>query len=99
MKYYIIHITYVVPLETVVERTPEHREHLKSYYDKGVMLFSGPRVPRTGGILFAKAEELSTIEEMVNTDPFKTTGTANYEIIEMNPVMWAEELNNLFGTP
>lgn len=97
MKYYIIHITYVVPLETVVEHTPNHRAHLKNYYDKGILLFSGPRVPRTGGILFARSEELSVIEEMVSTDPFKTTGTADYEIIEINPVMWAELLNNVFG--
>ena len=97
MKYYIINISYVVPFETVVERTPEHRAYLKTNYDKGIMLFSGPREPRTGGVLFARAEERSVIEEMIAGDPFNTSGTAKYEIIEIKPVMWAEELNKLFG--
>ena len=99
MKYYIILTSYVVPSEMVVEHTPAHRAHLGESYKKGVMLFSGPMEPRTGGVLYAKAEDVSIIEEMVSVDPFKTTGCANFQIIEMKPVMWAEGLNNLFGTP
>lgn len=99
MKYYIIHITYVVPLERIQELTPSHREHLAEYYRRGLLLFSGPRVPRTGGILVARAESEDAINAMIDADPYKLNQAALYEVIEMNPVLWAEDLNKIFGTP
>ena len=96
MKYFLINLTYVVPLEKVVENTPDHRAYLKTNYDAGILLFSGPRVPRTGGVLFAKAEDASTIEQMIANDPFKIRGISEYEVIEIAPVMWAEGLNKIF---
>ncbi len=99
VKYYIIHISYVVPLEKVVEHTPEHRAYLKTQYEAGRMIFSGPREPRTSGVLFARAEEQSTIDEMIANDPFKIHGVGSYDVIEIKPVMWIEELNKIFGTP
>lgn len=83
----------------MVEITPEHREYLKVQYEAGRLIFSGPRVPRTGGILFAQAEDVSEIEAMIAGDPFKTKGIAEYEVIEIAPVMWKEELNKIFGNP
>ena len=96
MKYFLINLTYTVPLEKVQEITPEHRAYLKTNYDAGILLFSGPRVPRTGGVLFAKAEDTSVIEEMITNDPFKTKEIAEYEVIEIAPVMWNEGLNKIF---
>jgi uncharacterized protein YciI len=97
LKYYIIHITYVVPQNEVDLTRPEHREYLKLFYDKGVLLFSGPRVPPEGGILVAKAEATEEIEQMIAGDPFKSKGIASYEIIEMKPAMWATELAPIFA--
>ena len=98
MKYFLINIHYVVPIEKVIEITPEHREYLKTQYDAGRLLFSGPRVPRTAGVLFAKAEDVSAITDMIAADPFKTKGIGDYEVIEIAPAMWAEELNKIFET-
>ena len=96
MKYFLINLGYLVPLEKVQEITPEHRAYLKTNYDAGILLFSGPRVPRTGGVLFAKAEDASIIDGMIAQDPFKIKGIAEYEVIEIAPVMWAEGLNKIF---
>ncbi|MDP4218883.1 MAG: YciI family protein [Bacteroidota bacterium] len=96
MKYYIINLQYTKPMTEVQETTPEHRAYLKTKYDEGILLFSGPRVPRTAGVLFGRAENLSVIEEMIAADPFKKKGIAEYEIIEIAPAMWAEDLNNIF---
>ena len=96
MKYFLINLRYLVPLEKVQEITPEHRAYLKTNYDAGILLFSGPRVPRTGGVLFARAEDVLVIEEMISQDPFKTRGIAEYEVIEIAPVMWNEGLNKIF---
>ena len=96
MKYFLIQITYVQPIEVVESHTPAHRAYLRTQYDAGILLFSGPRVPRTGGYLFGRAEDKSVIEKMVASDPFHTTGTANYEIIEIAPTIWAEQLKSIF---
>ena len=96
MKYFLIYINYVVPLEKVVEVTPEHRAFLKTQYDAGTLLFSGPKVPRTAGVLFGRAEDISVIEEMIRLDPFKTKGVGEYEIVEIAPVMWVEEFKTIF---
>ncbi len=96
MKYFLISLQYTKPLEDVVENTPDHRAYLKTKYDEGILLFSGPRVPRTGGVLFARAEETSTIDAMIANDPFKIRGVADYEVVEIAPVMWNEGLNKIF---
>ncbi len=96
MKYFLIHITYTVPIEQVEAITPDHRAYLRSQFAEGKLLFSGPRVPRTGGVLFGKAEDKSVMEAMVSADPFKTNGIANYDIIEIAPTIWAEQLKPAF---
>jgi uncharacterized protein YciI len=96
MKYFLIHLQYTKPISEVAEITPEHRAYLKTKYDEGILLFSGPRVPRTAGVLFARADDISVIENMIAADPFKTKGIADYEIIEIAPAMWASELNKIF---
>jgi uncharacterized protein YciI len=98
MKYFVITTIYIAPMEKVVEITPEHRAYLQTQYDSGIMLFSGPLVPRTGGLLFAKADGISVIEKMISNDPFRIKGIADYAIIETTPVMWAPELNKIFET-
>lgn len=80
----------------VSEITPEHRAYLKTKYDEGILLMSGPRVPRTAGVLFARAEDRSIIDTMIAHDPFNIKDIASYEVIEIAPVMWAPELNNIF---
>jgi len=97
MKYFLIHINYIVPIDKVIEVTPEHRVYLKTQYDAGRLLFSGPRVPRTAGVLFARAADISQIDDMIAADPFKTQGIGDYEVIEISPAMWAQELNKIFG--
>jgi len=96
MKYFAIITDYIVPMEKVVEITPEHRAYLQTQYDAGIMLFSGPLVPRTGGMLVAKADDISIIENMIANDPFKVKGIADYKVIETAPVMWAEGLKSIF---
>ncbi len=96
MKYFLIEITYVKPLEVVEEHTPAHRAYLRTQYDGGILLFSGPRVPRTNGYLFARAADQSVIDAMIAADPFMTTGTADYKVIEIAPTLWAEQLKPVF---
>ena len=92
MKNFLIIITYKVPIETVEQHTPAHREYLKSQYAEGRLLMSGPFVPRTAGVLWAQAGEKGEVESMIQADPFYVNEVADWQIIEFKPVMFAESL-------
>src|SRR5512135_1996509 len=92
MKFFLIHMTYTKPIEIVQEYTDRHRAYLRTKFDEGILLFSGPRVPRIGGVIFGKAEDVSVIEQMIAADPFKTNGVAEYEVIEIAPTTWAQQI-------
>ncbi len=86
MKHFMIEITYLVPIEQVAEITPEHRVFLQTGYDAGKLLFSGPQVPRVGGIVLARAESLAEIEQFFANDPYQLRGLAGYRFVEFTPV-------------
>lgn len=86
MKHFIVIITYTASLDKIDEILPKHREFLQKGYNKGMLLFSGPRNPRVGGIAAAKAESIEEIENFFNSDPYKLYKAAEYEFIEFDPV-------------
>jgi uncharacterized protein YciI len=92
MKNFLVFIKYKVSMEEVERHTPDHREYLQSQYERGILLLSGPFVPRTAGVLWARASDRSEVEAMIAQDPFQVRGVASYEIQEFKPVMFAEQL-------
>ena len=86
MKHFLIEIKYVVPLEKIDEILPEHRIFLQTGYDKGLLLFSGPRNPRTGGMVAARAESDREIKSFFEKDPYKINNCAEYSFVEFDPV-------------
>ena len=86
MKHFIINITYKAPLTKIDELLAEHRKFLQDGYDKGMLLFSGPRNPRTGGVIAARADSLEYIKSFFDNDPYKINNAADYEFIEFDPV-------------
>lgn len=96
MKNFLIFIRYKQPLEVVEQHTPEHREYLKTQYAQDRLLMSGPLVPRTAGVLWGQAPEKENILEMMKGDPFYIHGVADWEILEFDPVMFAESLRSVF---
>jgi uncharacterized protein YciI len=86
MKHFVVEITYTAPLEQITATTPEHRAFLKTAYDAGRILFSGPQVPRVGGMVVCKGESLEEIQRFFASDPYQAKGLAVYRFIEFNPV-------------
>lgn len=93
MKHFVVEIIYKVPIETIEELTPSHREYLQTGYQKGLLLVSGPQIPRTGGILIARAETLEEIIEFTQNDPYSKNNAAEYKIIEFQPKSRQKFLN------
>lgn len=89
----MILIEYTAPIKRIDEILSEHRTFLQEGYDEERILFSGPRNPRTGGIVVARAESLSEIQEFFANDPYMIGKAANYDFIEFDPVKHRDFLN------
>ncbi|KAF0143017.1 MAG: hypothetical protein FD122_283 [Stygiobacter sp.] len=85
MRHFVVEIIYKSPIEKIEELTPIHREFLQTGYKAGMLLVSGPKVPRTGGIVIAKANSMEEIAEFFKNDPYALNDAADYSFIEFNP--------------
>ncbi|MGB6165578.1 MAG: YciI family protein [Pseudonocardiaceae bacterium] len=79
---FIISLTYVASLERCDELIPEHAAFLDRYYADGTFLVSGRKVPRTGGVILARGGSREEILKIIENDPFRREGVAEYDVIE-----------------
>lgn len=87
----IIELTYQKPLTEIDKYVAAHREWLDKYYQKGLLLVSGPKQPRDGGIIIALTDR-ETANQLIREDPFHQHGLAQYKITEFEPVKYCVEL-------
>ena len=76
---------YLVPLEEVDARLPEHRVFLDRFYREGKFVFSGPREPRTGGVILVNVDTELEAMKIVVEDPFFSEKIADYDVIRFTP--------------
>ncbi|GAB5509965.1 MAG: YciI family protein [Hyphomicrobiales bacterium] len=62
-----------------------HMAFIDAQYKAGIFLASGPKVPRTGGVILAKGTDIDTIAELMNQDPFLMEGVATYSYTAFLP--------------
>lgn len=79
---FIVSLRYTADLEAVDRLLPDHVAWLKDALARGTLLLAGRKVPRSGGILLTRGDDLASVEAWAATDPFVTGGVADYEIIE-----------------
>lgn len=94
---FIIDIEYSVSLEEIDANLVSHREFLELNYKKGLLLASGPKNPRKGGIIIALGSNREVVEAMIKEDPFFQKDLARYTITEFSPVKHRAEIANLSG--
>ncbi|GAP21173.1 YciI family protein [Leptolinea tardivitalis] len=94
MKHFIVEINYLVPVDQLSDVLPNHRAFLQTGYDRGLLLLSGPREPRIGGMVVARANSLEEIQEFFNNDPYHLQKVATHTFIEFNPVLHQPWLDN-----
>ncbi len=80
----IIELTYIQPLAAVEAYLDAHREFLSHYYDQDVFLLSGPKLPREGGVILAKATKQEALR-LIQADPFYQHTVAEYRVTEFMP--------------
>jgi uncharacterized protein YciI len=79
---FIINLNYIVPLDELDAHMADHVKYLRKYYKKDVFVASGRKVPRTGGIILAMADDKATVEKLIKEDPFYKHKLAEFTIIE-----------------
>ena len=78
----ILSLTYISSPEQADTQMQPHMDWVNAGYDKGWFLASGRKVPRTGGVIFAKGDR-AEIEAYCMDDPFVIHNIATYEITEL----------------
>ena len=87
----IIELIYQKPLSEIEKQISAHRAWLDQYYEKGLLIASGPKNPRDGGIIIALTDK-ETATKLIAEDPFYKHGLAQYTITEFEPVKHCKEL-------
>ncbi|GAB3012999.1 YciI family protein [Bowmanella dokdonensis] len=82
---FVVVLTYRRPIEEVERHLAEHIDFLDAQYQAGVFVASGRRVPRTGGVILAISVDQVSLTQILDLDPFKREGIADYEIVEFVP--------------
>lgn len=79
---FVIDIEYIVPLDQVDPHLDAHLDFVNRCYDDGCFLASGPKNPRSGGIILATAASKEAIENLIKEDPFHAHQLADFTITE-----------------
>ncbi|MCW5254185.1 MULTISPECIES: YciI family protein [unclassified Streptomyces] len=89
---FVLELSYTAPLAAVDAVLEEHVAWLDGLYDQGLVLASGRKEPRDGGVLVVVAPDRARIEEIVAGDPFVTAGVCAYRVTEFVATRTAPEL-------
>ena len=81
---FVIELNYVKPLSGVDAHLDDHRAFLSEHYTNGTFLASGPKEPRTGGIILARSSSQSELAATLALDPFQVHQVAEYRITQFH---------------
>jgi uncharacterized protein YciI len=87
---FAFHSVYLKPLEEVDQYLDAHRAFLKTLYEQGITICSGPQIPRTGGFILMNAGSKAEALEIMKNDPYVINGVAEYSVIEFKCRSFAE---------
>ncbi|MER6995547.1 YciI family protein [Streptomyces sp. NPDC000410] len=96
---FVMELTYIASVERADELLEAHVAWLDALYEEGVVIASGRKNPRDGGVLLAVGSDRARIEEIAATDPFVTGGVCEYRITEFIATKTAPELERYRQQP
>jgi uncharacterized protein YciI len=83
---FVIILSYKTALTEVDKYRPGHMLYLKKNQQNGHFICSGPKDPRTGGVILCRADSEEVVRNIVREDPFIANGVADYELINFRSV-------------
>lgn len=91
---FVINVTYKANIEIIEQNLEEHRAYLRSGYERGVLIASGPQNPKIGGIIIGIFNNITEAREFSNNDPFVLKKIAESSITEFNPILHCNEIKD-----
>ena len=82
----VVMLRYTAPLEAIDAAMGEHIAWLREAYANELVLASGRRAPRTGGVIVMRGDA-ARVEALVATDPFVRGGLAEAEVVAFTASM------------
>lgn len=89
---FVIDLEYIEPLEKVEPLLEAHMAFINKYYENETFIASGPKVPRTGGVVLAVSDSREEIETLLAEDPFHAAKVVRYTVTEFYPRRTADGL-------
>lgn len=87
---FIVSLSYKKSLEEVEKYIAQHAGFLDKYYSEQKFIFSGRKVPRTGGVILVRGLDREALAALIKEDPFYQNDIADYEITEFAPTKYDE---------
>ena len=93
-------IRYRLSTEEVLKHVEPHRAYLRSLKERGILVASGPFVPRSGGGLLLRINAegealLRELDKIRDDDPYVKAGVAQYELMPWDPGIGREDLDKI----
>jgi uncharacterized protein YciI len=92
----VVSLTYGADLDAIDAAMSEHVDWLSDAYANGLLVASGRKQPRTGGIIIAIGGR-TEVEDLIARDPFVSRGLATADIIPFTASMAATPLADLLS--
>jgi uncharacterized protein YciI len=89
---FVIELTYKAELSAIDAAMAPHMAYLKKYYDAGIFVISGRKIPRDGGVILAVGESRERVEAIAREDPFHARGLADFRVVEFRASQRADDL-------
>lgn len=87
----LVSLHYIVPLNQIDAYLEPHRALLNDLAARGVIICSGPKNPRTGGIILMNVDSINAAQQILSADPFMQQNLVTYDYTEFTPVKCAPE--------
>ena len=93
----VVSLTYGDDIDAIDAAMGAHVDWLLDAYANGLLLASGRKQPRTGGVIIAIGSK-AEVEALIADDPFLSKGLATAEIIPFTASMAATPLADLLSS-
>ncbi|MCX5144355.1 MULTISPECIES: YciI family protein [unclassified Streptomyces] len=79
---FVLDLSYTAPLDRVDAVMKDHVAWLDGQYAAGVIIASGRKNPREGGVILAVGDDRAAITRLTESDPFVVAGVCAYRVTE-----------------
>lgn len=90
---FLVLVTYKKSLDEIDRYLDDHRAFLDDGYNNNYFVVSGPKNPRTGGVIISQLSSREKLEKFLERDPFLTHNIADYQVIEFDPVKYHQDFS------